>query len=989
MNLAEWHVNLDAHFRQLHHERSGEGSRPVFALEHGLNAHEVDKLKEDVRAYIKCGSPNNKNWLPWIVYAAELGYDYIGYEYWQTFEESTDGWLQYGDRYYLRDKFIKFCKDYRGAQPTGAWARHFTIICYPITHALLPKDFQRQLAKVLYETRRLFTADVLQSPEQLGELISAHSTEQSDRFQRFVQNTDLVGLIAKELLSHQEQDYSSILLPSTLKRIVKDLEHERNARDWLRDARNYAARATRTHGLSAAFGANRISVSAGHRERTIATTPAIEPNLILRQRDTTCWELLLEVPDFAPLLTTYPSLQSFLNSSRCTVRCADVGHRFARGQLLSYGAQAVPLRTFPTQEEPLLRFEKSVPNDLRPLFDAEFKLNLGVIVLCRIAADGRGYQMRSQLVRPGRSYIILSTTPISPNSLLKPIRISCVGVSVMRLDMPEHMTREHQTSLEKIGLVVAKKICVSPVGFPAASWDEEGLGEWLADEAPCVAVKLDHDVDSILLELDGEENDRLEITPQDLRVPVFVELPFLSIGTHFLRVASRQRQFDRYEEIGRLEIIIKEPRTWRPGINNQGALIVLVDPRAPSLEQLWEGRVSIEIHGPDRHRVTCYATFLGKDSDTAPLASKRLFELQLPLKAGTWKSLVSEQFKSSEIQSAIELAYACRLEFNAGELGDFTINCERKFTPLRWVVERDRDSYRLSLSDDFGSDTPITISRYDFISPDLPTPLPFHNSFHKQHVPPTGGLYLARSQQALCSAIVPREAPRKYLAFADMRSMEFIPQFRQYERCVKSLIDLIQLYELWLNARTTGNMLSGWAQRRVLQAFLIQIFRVICGEAWINAENSFELNHKSHVAIQRFAYAVSNLPQLTQPLISYCNSNAELKPEDRINQLPEAIMQLIPPISLSGNEKPISQPGAVRHLRRKQSPWLMEFALRLASSPERARRWSEEWYESGLNGLLDKPELARIARFLILTVHHKQDSQYISRTSLYSRWDWS
>ena len=148
MSLAEWHDRLEVHFHKLHQERSKEVRRPLFALEHDLSEQELEQLKKDIRAYIRRYSPN-KHWLPWIVYAAELGYDYIGYEYWQSFEESTEGWIQYGDRYYLRDNFKKFCKSFAGAQPTGIWARHFSIICFPITHAVLPKDFQRQLARVL------------------------------------------------------------------------------------------------------------------------------------------------------------------------------------------------------------------------------------------------------------------------------------------------------------------------------------------------------------------------------------------------------------------------------------------------------------------------------------------------------------------------------------------------------------------------------------------------------------------------------------------------------------------------------------------------------------------------------------------------------------------------------------------------------------------------------------------------------------------------
>jgi len=72
MTLAEWHERLHEHFQKLRDERSREGSRPVFALEHSLDSSEVAQLKQDVRAYIQSFKPN-KHWLPWIVYVGRFG----------------------------------------------------------------------------------------------------------------------------------------------------------------------------------------------------------------------------------------------------------------------------------------------------------------------------------------------------------------------------------------------------------------------------------------------------------------------------------------------------------------------------------------------------------------------------------------------------------------------------------------------------------------------------------------------------------------------------------------------------------------------------------------------------------------------------------------------------------------------------------------------------------------------------------------------------
>lgn len=92
--------------------------------------------------------------LLWVVHATEVGYGYSGDEYWQTFEEQTPNWLV-EDRYRIKNQFVDFHRTYGGYRPTGPWAQHFSIICWPISHALLPRDLQRYMARILFDLRGL------------------------------------------------------------------------------------------------------------------------------------------------------------------------------------------------------------------------------------------------------------------------------------------------------------------------------------------------------------------------------------------------------------------------------------------------------------------------------------------------------------------------------------------------------------------------------------------------------------------------------------------------------------------------------------------------------------------------------------------------------------------------------------------------------------------------------------------------------------------
>lgn len=227
MSLEEWQTRLESHFRDLQSRRALLGiDLPIFGLEHGLSPEEVESIQRDVRAHIAARPPRIQHSLAWVVYSCELGYLYAGDEYWQTFEEATPGWVQYGNRYWLRRIFSQFHKNFSGARPIGRWANHFSIICWPIHHAILPKDLQRHLARTLYQVRHHFSEETLATPLDLGELIKGYSWEANSRFQNLTEEPLLVGQIAAALLLQGTEGFESLIHPATLNRIRQDLEGE-------------------------------------------------------------------------------------------------------------------------------------------------------------------------------------------------------------------------------------------------------------------------------------------------------------------------------------------------------------------------------------------------------------------------------------------------------------------------------------------------------------------------------------------------------------------------------------------------------------------------------------------------------------------------------------------------------------------------------------------------------------------------------------------
>ena len=144
-------------------------------------------------------------------------------------------------RDWIRDAFVDFHRKFDGARPSGRWAEQFSIICWPIAHAILPQDLQRQLAQVLYEIRHTFTPELLQSPELLGSQIDAHSWDTRSRFRKLAEEHLLVGQIAAALLMTESVQNAALILPATLQRIATDLDRNRRSREWLKDAQRRAS----------------------------------------------------------------------------------------------------------------------------------------------------------------------------------------------------------------------------------------------------------------------------------------------------------------------------------------------------------------------------------------------------------------------------------------------------------------------------------------------------------------------------------------------------------------------------------------------------------------------------------------------------------------------------------------------------------------------------------------------------------------------------
>ncbi len=310
-------------------------------LEHGLSEAELVYLKEEVRNAVERGRRPRKTWLPSVVYAAEIGYEYTGDEYWQTFEAETPSWDVHGDRNYIRHHFRQFAEKFGGATPSGPWARQFSIRL-PADHARRPPNgLQRNLARLLFEYRAALTTTLLRDPAELGRRLAARAFNSSSRFQGFAQSTDLLEQVAAALLGG-EDERSAYLLESTLHRIMSDLTAEREARRWLVTAK-FIDRSTAAEACNSNWVARRCVLFA---RAGIAFRLRAIRNLSSE------WGMPDGPPDPSIFLTcclcrsdSSTTTQDELGSLRAQV--AGVERPLARGRLLSIG-QPIRLDRWPS-----------------------------------------------------------------------------------------------------------------------------------------------------------------------------------------------------------------------------------------------------------------------------------------------------------------------------------------------------------------------------------------------------------------------------------------------------------------------------------------------------------------------------------------------------------------------------------------------------------------------------------------------------------------
>lgn len=814
---------LEDHFAALAARRLERGL-PVFAFEHGLSAEELlavsAMLKDALRTHYKLA----KHWLVWIIYATEQGYDYDGDEYWHTFERRMPLWDR-GWRPALRSWFGKFHRTYSGLVPVRRWANFFSIIAWPITHALLPKDLQAQLARALYGLRYQLVSRLDQSPADVGRYLARMARGGSSRFDNFLEQEELVGRIVLGLLDHRTADGDGAILPQSLARIVADLEKARNARQWLHDTRK-AVESARMRGVTRNAPGHIASGLTAHGGQA-GRRPSIHPSLSLRRTGVEEWTLFVELPSLQQVADLSPQLSDFLSRTRCSVAGAS-GLR-PPGWLLE-GAQRRALDAWPPTDEPVLRFQDPNPR-MDHLLASEGHISQGPHWLFRVGSDGEATEVIGRMVRPRMSYVLVSRSDLLDLSFAAPTSLKCRGAQAIRFEVPKTLSAEQVGELKAAGLSVAQTIRVWPVGLAARGWDGEGATEWLEGESPCFGIEHDHPIAEYQVRLGAGQ--AVTIAAKAAGVPTFVRLQPLPAGNHVLsvRVIEHAAPDTSSQPVeGWISLSVRPPNPWVSGTIGHSGLIASSEPPEPTLDEFWEGLTQLDIFGPAGRQVTVCVELL--DGTGARIVLEQIGVLTLPLGLDTWRSAFAAFERREKDPWGYLAARSGRILVDGEELGTIRIPLRRDASPVRWVWRVTNKSTKLRLVDDHDGEAPLLASFRSFAKPLEERSLTPADAEAGIELETPGGLFVARYGDQLVPLVV---GVRK--VDGGFGGLLVEPDLSTVRRTREDAFTIVKAIVDWSDARVAGAFASE-RRARVLERLKECLYFTMCGADWAHAERA-------------------------------------------------------------------------------------------------------------------------------------------------------
>jgi hypothetical protein len=926
--LAEVQARLHDHFKSLSQLRA-DLDYPVYALEHCLTPDELNRvrtsLKNDLR---REAGLSDTYWLLWVIVATEIGYTYDGDEYWDTFVKEVPDWSRYGDRSKIRTWFAQFARRYRGFIPKGRWAEHFSIIAWPIAHAILPRDLQGQFARRLYERRFQLASNANSAIEQLGAILRTGDVSGSSRFQHFLEQPELGARLILALRDEDVQGTVPAINKQTLDRLISDLEVRRSARDWLREARKVLRDARIRELVGSPRDARELGPSETRSDVSCIT------RLIARQTSDGGWLIGIELPDLGHLLRQMDFPTKALDQTR--VRLADRPDGWKPGSaLLSLANTEQRLRSLTDFiSGPALVLENEI-RGLSAILAEALHIRGASPWILRIQDDGVARQVIGNHVRAGQSYLIISNADLATSDVeslrLRHIEAQLVGASVYALDVPLVLEPNDIRALDRIRIGYALRVNFEIAGL-VPRWDRaSGSMVCLTTEELMLRLWADHPVRDLTVSVDRRPAARIPVGPSN---ECIVSLGFIHAGSHLIEVGGTTSDGPTKElSPERFEVIVRAPVPWTQGIRDQAGFRAIVEPSDSNLESVLTGRARVTIIGPPERPVLIGARLFNLNGHTTEhigLGSLAALTDQTGL-----NRLIGKLGKEPSLTEKVQTAPRVDLTFVVDELGLDTLTFSRRVHPLRWRLTTEGQDYRVRLIDEADTERPVAINVYHINQPDLKEDGAYALYRSGQIVRPPGALFTAIYDKKHYSAIVSIPA---FQRLTNLQALGVAIAMSPSQDTPKHIPRLLALRRLWGRAPQILGPLSLLRKAEVCLAFEQRIAGILCGHNWV--AKAGECQSADGPCLEQLRHGIGGS-------VGY---GARLRGTNWSNGIDDPTV-LAEFVRLAGVYQVSNDPG------------LCLFALRLAFAPTIIKFTSPEQGASECARLAEVPILARAAFF--------------------------
>jgi len=203
----------------------------------------------------------------------------------------------------------------------------------------------------------------------------------------------------------------------------------------------------------------------------------------------------------------------------------------------------------------------------------------------------------------------------------------------------------------------------------------------MVGETPMLAVASQRSATGLQVSIGGLKC--LMAWPRD-QSELFITLGSLAVGTYDLSVTLLDGDARLAE--GAFTVVVRGLSPTARARQAREAIVAVTSPLQPTLGELWNDQVELEVVGPEGLEVEIAVVLLGPRSRTI---AKRTFQMSLPVVARSWSMQFDREVRGDDaIAGAWDRAEACEISIRHAEVGSATVRWMKSKTIPSGVKKR-------------------------------------------------------------------------------------------------------------------------------------------------------------------------------------------------------------------------------------------------------------------------------------------------------------